>query len=81
MWIPKYGLLRVLGLLLLGVMQTRLAAQLPVALQVAIVFFLGQNLISWSAKKESTVARSSTEAKYRSLANTTSEITWICKIL
>ena len=43
--------------------------------------FLGSNLISWSAKKQSTVARSSTEAEYRSLANTAAELTWICQLL
>ncbi|KAB2606268.1 nuclear cap-binding protein subunit 1-like [Pyrus ussuriensis x Pyrus communis] len=43
--------------------------------------FLGPNLISWSAKKQSTVARSSTEAEYRSLAHTAAELTWVCKIL
>ena len=42
--------------------------------------FLGRNLISWSAKKQHTVARSSTEAEYRSLAHTAAELTWICKI-
>ncbi|KAB2615774.1 hypothetical protein D8674_022362 [Pyrus ussuriensis x Pyrus communis] len=35
----------------------------------------------WSAKKQSTVARSSTEAEYRSLAHTAAEVTWICKVL
>ncbi|CAN6711647.1 unnamed protein product [Malus baccata var. baccata] len=35
----------------------------------------------WSAKKQPTVVRSSTEAEYRSLANTAAEITWICQLL
>ncbi|KAM1714113.1 hypothetical protein ACFX12_024770 [Malus domestica] len=43
--------------------------------------FLGSSLISWSAKKQPAVARSSTEAEYRSLANTAVELTWICKLL
>ncbi|CAN6576848.1 unnamed protein product [Malus baccata var. baccata] len=42
--------------------------------------YLGRNLISWSAKKQYTVAHSSTEAEYHSLAHTTAELTWICKI-
>ena len=42
--------------------------------------FLGNSLISLSAKKQPMVAHSSTEAKYRSLANTASELTWICKL-
>ncbi|KAM1903013.1 hypothetical protein ACFX13_040578 [Malus domestica] len=43
--------------------------------------YFGPNLISWSAKKQHTVARSSTEAEYRSLAHTAAELTWICKVL
>ncbi|KAK2973116.1 hypothetical protein RJ640_027088 [Escallonia rubra] len=43
--------------------------------------FLGSNCISWSAKKQATVARSSTEAEYRALASTAAEITWLSFIL
>ena len=43
--------------------------------------FLAPNLITWSAKKQHTVSRSSTEAEYRSLAAVTAEITWIESLL
>jgi histone deacetylase 1/2 len=43
--------------------------------------FLGPNLISWSARKQPTVSRSSTEAEYKSLANATAELIWIQKLL
>ncbi|XP_042058701.1 uncharacterized mitochondrial protein AtMg00810-like [Salvia splendens] len=36
--------------------------------------FLGGNLVSWSAKKQPTVSRSSCESEYRALANTSSEM-------
>ncbi|XP_052169207.1 uncharacterized mitochondrial protein AtMg00810-like [Oryza glaberrima] len=43
--------------------------------------FLGPNLISWSARKQATVSRSSIEAEYKALANATAEVTWVRKIL
>ncbi|XP_038887124.1 uncharacterized mitochondrial protein AtMg00810-like [Benincasa hispida] len=38
------------------------------------VIFLGQNPISWVAKKQTTVSRSSTQARYRALAITAVEV-------
>ncbi|XP_020696059.1 uncharacterized protein LOC110109364 [Dendrobium catenatum] len=36
--------------------------------------FLGHNLVSWCVKKQTTVARSSTEAEYRALSTAASDI-------
>ncbi|XP_028105314.1 uncharacterized protein LOC114304356 [Camellia sinensis] len=43
--------------------------------------FLGPNLISWATKKQCTVSRSSTQAKYCTLAHTISELTWLRMLL
>nr|XP_016486528.1 PREDICTED: uncharacterized mitochondrial protein AtMg00810-like [Nicotiana tabacum] len=43
--------------------------------------FLGSNLISWRAKKQPIVSRSSTEAKYRAIAYTVVETSWIRHVL
>ncbi|KAK1653213.1 hypothetical protein QYE76_071018 [Lolium multiflorum] len=43
--------------------------------------FYGGNLISWSARKQATVSRSSTESEYKALANATAEIIWVQALL
>lgn len=43
--------------------------------------FIGNNLISWVARKQKTIARSSTEAKYRAVADTFAELIWLRYLL
>lgn len=43
--------------------------------------YLGDNLISWSSKRQPTVSRSSAEAEYRGVANTVAETCWIRNLL
>jgi hypothetical protein len=43
--------------------------------------FLGDNLISWSAKRQTVISRSSAEAKYRVVANGVAEDTWLRQLL
>jgi hypothetical protein len=43
--------------------------------------FIGPNLISWCAKKQKTVSRSSTEAEYKVMVDATAEIMWVQAIL
>jgi histone deacetylase 1/2 len=43
--------------------------------------FIGSNLVSWSARKQATVSRSSTESEYKAMANATAEIMWVQTLL
>src|ERR1044072_1074126 len=44
-------------------------------------FFLGSSHISWKAKKQSTVSKSSSEAEYRALAAATCELQWFVYLM
>uniref|UniRef100_A0A251S5S9 Putative reverse transcriptase, RNA-dependent DNA polymerase n=1 Tax=Helianthus annuus TaxID=4232 RepID=A0A251S5S9_HELAN len=43
--------------------------------------YLGDNLLSWSSKRQPSVSRSSAEAEYRGVANVVSEICWLRNLL
>nr|GEV65027.1 ribonuclease H-like domain-containing protein [Tanacetum cinerariifolium] len=43
--------------------------------------FLGNNLLSWSSKRQPKLSRSSTEAKYRGVANAVAETCWLRNLL
>ncbi|XP_015689736.2 uncharacterized mitochondrial protein AtMg00810-like [Oryza brachyantha] len=43
--------------------------------------FIGSNLVSWSARKQATVSRSSTQSEYKAIANATVEIMWVQTLL
>ncbi|XP_060974255.1 uncharacterized mitochondrial protein AtMg00810-like [Cannabis sativa] len=45
------------------------------------VMFFGGNLVSWSAKKQQVVARSSSESEFRALANAAAEIKWLVSLI
>nr|GEZ31104.1 ribonuclease H-like domain-containing protein [Tanacetum cinerariifolium] len=43
--------------------------------------FLGNNLLSWSSKRQFTISRSSAEAKYRGVSNAVAETCWLRNLL
>ncbi|GJX37619.1 ribonuclease H-like domain-containing protein [Tanacetum coccineum] len=43
--------------------------------------FLGNNILSWSAKRQHTISRSSAEAEYRGVANVVAETAWLRNLL
>ncbi|CAH9140198.1 unnamed protein product [Cuscuta epithymum] len=43
--------------------------------------FLGDNLLSWSSKRQPTLSRSSAEAEYRGVANAVAELCWLRNLL
>jgi hypothetical protein len=43
--------------------------------------FLGDNVVSWSAKQQTVVSRFSAEAEYRVVANGVAEATWLRQLL
>lgn len=43
-------------------------------------FFIDSSLVSWKAKKQQTIARSSSEAEYRALDSATCELIWLLYI-
>lgn len=49
--------------------------------QYGYAIFHGSNLINWTSRKQRVVARSSTEAEYRSLAYTTAEMLWLQQLI
>ncbi|GKA40483.1 ribonuclease H-like domain-containing protein [Tanacetum coccineum] len=43
--------------------------------------FLGESLVTWKSKKQSTLSRSSVEAEYRSMDSATCEVIWLSNLL
>ena len=52
----------------------------PCSISGFCVFF-NNSLVSWKSKKQHTISRSSAEAEYRSMANTTTKVIWLLSLL
>ncbi|GAU46568.1 hypothetical protein TSUD_272070 [Trifolium subterraneum] len=62
-------------------MLTRVGLLTPTVLHLGYCVFLGDNLFSWSSKRQPTLSRSSAEAEYRGVANVVSESCWLRNLL
>lgn len=62
--------------MLIGVVMKIQGDQLQVIAFFFFFFFKGQGLISWKAKKQAIVSRSSAESEYRALAMMVAELQW-----
>nr|GEV55749.1 NBS-containing resistance-like protein [Tanacetum cinerariifolium] len=51
------------------------------AVYFSLLCFLGDNLLSWSFKRQQTISRSSAEAEYRGVANVVAETRWLRNLL
>nr|GEZ22705.1 ribonuclease H-like domain-containing protein [Tanacetum cinerariifolium] len=51
------------------------------AVYFRLLCFLGDNLLSWSSKRQQTISRSSAEAEYRGVANVVAETAWLRNLL
>ena len=47
----------------------------------AYVFQIGSSIVSWSSKKQATVAKTSTEAEYVALSSGTQEAVWLRRVM
>jgi len=80
-WTVVKRILRYLkGMLFHGLLLQSASTKNPLATSRTVIF-LGPNLISWWSHKQKVTARSSIEAEYRSIAQTSIEFTWIYTLL
>ncbi|GJS47746.1 ribonuclease H-like domain-containing protein [Tanacetum coccineum] len=67
---------------LVGYTDVGLAGAFPPTVYIpGYCVFLGDNLLSWSAKRQHTISRSSAEAEYQGVTNVVAETAWIRNLL